>query len=42
VKITGTAGVTVEATGPLQLKGAAVQVQATGVLQLSGATVMIG
>ncbi len=42
VKITGTAGVTVEASGPLQLKGAVVQVQASGILQLSGATVMIG
>jgi uncharacterized protein involved in type VI secretion and phage assembly len=42
VKITGTAGVTVEASGPLQLKGAIVQVQASGILQLSGATVMIG
>ena len=42
VKITGTAGVTVEANGPLQLKGSVVQVQASGVLQLSGATVMIG
>jgi uncharacterized protein involved in type VI secretion and phage assembly len=42
VKITGTAGVTVEASGPLQLKGAAIQVQATGILQLSGASVMLG
>jgi uncharacterized protein involved in type VI secretion and phage assembly len=42
VKITGTAGVTVEASGPLQLKGAAIQVQASGILQLAGATVMIG
>ncbi len=42
VKITGSAGVTVEASGPMQIKGAMVQVQASGVLQLSGASVMIG
>jgi phage protein D/phage baseplate assembly protein gpV len=42
VKIKGTGSVTVEASGPLQLKGATIDVQASGPLTLKGAIINIG
>jgi hypothetical protein len=42
VTIKGTASVTVEATGPLKLKGATVDIEASGPVNVKGAIINLG
>ncbi|PTL58289.1 VgrG-related protein [Paraconexibacter algicola] len=42
VKISSTAQLSIEANGPLKLKGAIVEINATAMAKISGATVMLG